>query len=121
MNFHVIVSALVFSAVAHAAEPATLPTPWQHQDIGAVQVKGDAKFNDHVFTISGTLDTWGTNVGFHFVWQSMRGDGEIIARVLTVENTFNHAKAGVMIREALTTDSKHAKACVTPVDGTQFL
>ena len=33
----------------------------------------------------------------------------------------NHAKAGVMFRESLGADSKHAEACVTPVDGTQFL
>ncbi len=103
------------------AAGSELPPPWKHQDIGAVQVKGDASFGDGVFTVSGTLDTWGTNDGFHFVWQPMRGDGQIIARVLTVENTFNHAKAGVMFRESLASNSKHAEACVTPVDGTQFL
>ena len=44
-----------------------------------------------------------------------------MARVLTVENTLNHAKAGVMFRESLAADAKHAQACVTPVDGAQFL
>src|SRR5260221_10342246 len=51
----------------------------------------------------------------------MRGDGEIVARVVSVENTMNHAKAGVMFRESLASDAKHAEACVTPIDGTQFL
>ena len=45
----------------------------------------------------------------------------MIARVISVENTLNHAKAGLMFRESLTPDSKHAEAAVTPVDGTQFL
>ena len=98
-----------------------LPPPWQHQDIGAVEVKGAAGFAQGVFTLKGTLDTWGTNDGFHFVWRKFTGDGQIVARVLSVENTMNHAKAGVMIRESLAMDSKHAEACVTPVDGTQFL
>ncbi|MBC8001234.1 MAG: hypothetical protein H7X97_01485 [Opitutaceae bacterium] len=106
-----------------AATTATglLPAPWQHQDVGAVEVKGHASFDQDTFTLKGTLDTWGTNDGFHFVWQKFNGDGQIVARVLSVENTFNHAKAGVMIRESLATDAKHAEACVTPVDGTQFL
>jgi hypothetical protein len=95
--------------------------PWKHQDIGALEVKGSAAFANGVFTLMGTLDTWGTNDGFHFVWQPFRGDGQMIARVLTVENTMNHAKAGVMFRESLAAEAKHAEACVTPVDGAQFL
>src|SRR5439155_400878 len=91
------------------------------QDIGAVEVKGGASFNGGVYTIKGTLDTWGTNDGFHFVWQTFHGDGQIVARLDSVENTMNHAKAGVMFRESLLADAKHAEACVTPVDGTQFL
>ena len=86
-----------------------------------MEVKGSAALSQGVFTLKGTLDTWGTNDGFHFVWQPFRGDGQIVARVLTVENTMNHAKAGVMLRESLADDAKHAEACVTPVDGTQFL
>ena len=86
-----------------------------------MEVKGSAALSQGVFTLKGTLDTWGTNDGFHFVWQPFRGDGQIVARVLTVENTMNHAKAGVMLRESLAADAKHAEACVTPVDGTQFL
>jgi regulation of enolase protein 1 (concanavalin A-like superfamily) len=84
-------------------------------------VKGGAAFRDGVFTLKGSLDTWGTNDGFQFVWQPFRGDGEIKARVLSVENTMNHAKGGIMFRETLAADAKHAEACVTPVDGTQFL
>jgi regulation of enolase protein 1 (concanavalin A-like superfamily) len=104
-----------------SAEVSNLPAPWKHQDVGPVEVKGSATHERGVFTLRGTLDTWGTNDGFHFVWQPLRGDAAITARVLTVENTMNHAKAGVMFRESLAADAKHAEACVTPVDGTQFL
>ena len=107
--------------LAGAKDSGTLPPPWEHQDIGAVTVKGGAAFDRGVFTLKGTLDTWGTNDGFHFVWRQFNGDGQIVARVLSVENTFNHAKAGIMFRESLAADASHAEACVTPVDGTQFL
>lgn len=104
-----------------AAETPMLPRPWQHQDVGAVEVKGAAAHRGGVFTLSGTLDTWGTNDGFHFAWQRLQGDGEIIARVISVENTQAHAKGGVMFRESLEANARHAQACTTPGDGAQFL
>ena len=116
-----ILGVLAIGPKLQSAEPETLPAPWKHQDIGAVEVKGTAAFHDGGFTLKGSMDTWGTNDGFQFVWQPFRGDGEIKARVLAVENTMNHAKGGVMFRESLAADAKHAEACVTPVDGTQFL
>lgn len=108
-------------SLATVALAQSLPGEWKHQDIGGVEVKGSATFERGVFTLQGTLDTWGTNDGFQFVWQPWRGDGQIVARVVTVANTSNHAKAGVMFRDSLAADARHAQACVTPVDGAQFL
>ena len=119
--FLLLLALPAWSPRAGAAGSAALAGGWQHQDIGAVEVKGSATLDQGVFTIQGTLDTWGTNDGFHFVWKPWQGDGQIVARVLSVENTLNHAKAGVMFRESLAPAAKHAQACVTPVDGTQFL
>src|SRR5258707_1281011 len=83
------------------AAAADLPAPWQHQDIGAVVVGGSARATNGVFTLQGTLDIWGTSDGCHFVWQKLKGDGVIVARVLSIENTQGHAKGGVAIRESL--------------------
>ena len=47
----------------------------------------------------------------------LNGAGSIIAKVESVENTNGWAKAGVMIRESLNSDSAHAFACVTPGNG----
>jgi hypothetical protein len=47
----------------------------------------------------------------------LSGAGSIIARVDSVQNTNEWAKAGVMIRESLNPDSAHAFACVTPTYG----
>jgi hypothetical protein len=102
-------------------KPGSLPPPWAHGDVGDVAVSGDARFLDGVFTVTGTLDIWGKADGFHFVHRPFEGDGEIVVRVTAVQNTNGHAKAGVMIRESLAADARHATMVVTPVDGTQFL
>jgi hypothetical protein len=50
----------------------------------------------------------------------LSGAGSIIARVESVSDTDNWAKAGVMIRETLDADSKHAMMVVTPGSGVSF-
>jgi hypothetical protein len=59
----------------------------------------------------------GTSDEFHFAYKMLTGPGSIIARVDSIQNTHDQAKAGVMIRETLDPDSVHAFACVAPVDG----
>jgi regulation of enolase protein 1 (concanavalin A-like superfamily) len=48
------------------------------------------------------------------------GDTGIVARVATQQNTSNFAKAGVMIRQALSAGSAHAMMDLTPGNGTEF-
>jgi len=116
-----VLSFLTCSLLIARANSSELPSPWKHGDIGAVTVAGDAGAADGVLTLKGTLDIWGTNDGCHFAWQPLKGDGEIVARVLSIEQTQNHAKGGVAIRESLEADARHATMVDTPTDGTQFL
>ncbi|MGB2866480.1 MAG: LamG domain-containing protein, partial [Sedimentisphaerales bacterium] len=71
----------------------------------------------YTMTASGA-DIWNVNGveadEFHFAYKMLTGAGSIIARVDSVQNTNDWAKAGVMIRETLDADSAHAFACVTP-------
>ncbi|MHC4175613.1 MAG: discoidin domain-containing protein, partial [Planctomycetota bacterium] len=60
------------------------------------------------------VDIWGTSDEFRYVWKQLSGDGEIVAQVLSVENTDPWAKAGVMIRNTLDADSANAMAYITP-------
>ena len=62
-------------------------------------------------------DITGQSDEFHFAYKMLTGSGSIIARILSVDNTDPWAKAGVMIRDTLEPDSKHALACVTPGSG----
>jgi hypothetical protein len=65
-------------------------------------------------------DIWNGADAFHYVSQSLLGDGTIVARVASVQNTSSWAKAGIMIREALTTTSTFADIMITPGAGAAF-
>ena len=109
------------SSIATATTPGSsaLPSPWQQGDIGTVFAAGSASFADGTFSVtaSGT-DIWTSADGFRFVYQGLSGDGAIIARVGSVQNTHGWAKAGVMFRETLAANSKQASMHVTPTNGT---
>jgi Bacterial Ig domain len=99
-----------------------LPPPWASQDIGAPGLAGSASAAGGVFTVNGGGDDiFGTSDDFHFVWQAMTGDGEIRVRVTAVQPTNGYAKAGVMIRESLAANSRHAMMYITPGVGTRFV
>ena len=70
----------------------------------------------YTMTGSGT-DIEGSSDEFHFAYKTLTGAGTIIARIDSVGNTNDWAKAGVMIRETLDPNSAQAFACVTPNSG----
>jgi hypothetical protein len=57
---------------------------------------------------------------FHFAYMMLNGAGSIVAKVESINNTNNWAKAGVMIRETLDPESAHAMTVVTPAQGVSF-
>jgi glucose/arabinose dehydrogenase len=98
-----------------------LPPPWVDQDIGGVGVPGSASYSAGTFTVNGSgFDIEDQADTFHFVYQPLNGDGTVIARVASLENTNPWAKGGVMIRETLADDSKQADVVVTPGNGVAF-
>ena len=77
------------------------------------------------YTMIGSgADIWAVNGveadEFHFAYKMLSGTGSMIAKVESVANTNNWAKAGVMIRETLDPDSSHAMMVVTPAQGVSF-
>jgi regulation of enolase protein 1 (concanavalin A-like superfamily) len=103
-------------------DPASsLPAPWTNLDVGAVGVAGSAQVNSGVFTVLGSgADIWGATDAFHFVRRTWTGDGQIVARLATQQNTNGWAKAGVMIRESGDANSRHAMMVLTPSNGAAF-
>ncbi|MHB1034612.1 MAG: lamin tail domain-containing protein [Pirellulales bacterium] len=94
---------------------------WSDQDIGAVNPAGSMNFANGAFTIQGSgADIWGTADAFHYVYRPLVGDGELVARVASLTNPNVWAKAGVMIRETLAANSRHAMTVITPGNGVSF-
>ncbi|HLK10799.1 MAG TPA: galactose oxidase-like domain-containing protein, partial [Candidatus Binatia bacterium] len=100
----------------------TLPPPWAQADVGDVGfLTGSASVAGGTFAVTGSgADIWGTADAFHYLYQSLTGDGQIVARVVTQQNTDPWAKAGVMIRQDLTAGSAQAMMVVTPGNGSAF-
>jgi regulation of enolase protein 1 (concanavalin A-like superfamily) len=59
-------------------------------------------------------DIWGLTDQFRFVYKQLTGNGSIIARVDQLDNTDVWAKAGVMIRATLDSDSALVDGIITP-------
>ena len=103
--------------------PAGLPSPWAHTDIGAVGVAGDASYDSGTatFTVKGAgADVWGTADALQYAYQSITGDGSIVARVVSTSSTAAWVKAGVMIRGSLAANSAQAFMLVSYSKGLAF-
>jgi regulation of enolase protein 1 (concanavalin A-like superfamily) len=119
--------------VAHNAAGATtgsvwsfattgLPSPWQNQDVGSTGLAGTASYSGGTFTTSGSgADIWGSSDAFQYVYQPLGGDGQIVARVTSVQNTNTYAKAGVMLRETTSATAAHVILDVKPDGGIEFM
>ncbi len=102
------------------APPVGLPAPWVAGDVGTVGRTGSASVSAAAgaFTVTGGgIDIWGTADEFQFLHRPLTGDGQITARVASLQNTGPWAMAGVMIRETLAAGSRHATVSLTPANG----
>jgi hypothetical protein len=101
----------------------SVQSAWASGDIGTVGVTGSAAIDDSTgtFTVSGAgLDIWSTNDMFQFVDQPLHGNGQIVARVVSVEDTSPWAKAGVMVRDTESANAINALLFLTPTNGVSF-
>ncbi|MDQ3008258.1 MAG: PKD domain-containing protein, partial [bacterium] len=90
-------------------ETGKVAAPWVSEDIGAPRNAGSSSYANGVYTLNGAGDDiWDTTDQFHFVHQSLPANGEIIARVTSLSNTNDWAKAGVMMKESATALSPYA-------------
>jgi hypothetical protein len=73
----------------------------------------------YTMTATGT-DIWESSDEFHFAYKELTGVGSVIAKIESVEQTDVWAKAGVMIRNSLEPEARHAMVVVTPAQGVSF-
>ena len=91
-----------------ATSASNLPPPWQSQDVGATGQVGSSIYGSGTYTLRGAgSDIWGSADAFQFGYQTLTGDGQIIARVTTVQNTSPFAKAGLMMRSSTAANAAH--------------
>lgn len=110
------------SALWHLSAPATgLPAPWVSADIGTVGLAGLGTGDGDDFIVHGSgADIWNQADAFQFVHRPLIGDGELVARVASLDNTNSWAKAGVMVRASLSPGSVNGLMVITPTNGAAF-
>jgi regulation of enolase protein 1 (concanavalin A-like superfamily) len=98
-----------------------LPGGWSSNDVGTVGKAGTASYDGATFTVKGAgADIWGTADAFHFVWRTLPGDGDIVARVASVNGPASWTKVGVMMRQTLDAGSAQAIMFVSTGNGLGF-
>jgi glucose/arabinose dehydrogenase len=97
------------------------PAPWSSDDIGTRTIAGLSSYDDGVYTVKGGgHDIWDATDEFRYVHQPLSGDGEIVARLTAQSDTYEWAKAGVMIKQSAAAGAPYALIAVTPKHGMHF-
>ena len=107
------------------------PKDWTRDGVEALTVwfkgrpssVGSFSFNEKIYIY--TMTAGGAGIGgkedqFHYAYKRLSGNGAIVAKVVSVSNTHEWAKAGIMIRDTLDSDSIFAFVYITPDNGGGF-
>jgi regulation of enolase protein 1 (concanavalin A-like superfamily) len=109
------------SNVTVSKEGGALPSGQQNMDIGSPALQGSASYASGAYIVKAAgIDIWDTSDQFHFVYQPVTGNVEVVARVAAIGNTDRWSKAGVMIRESLTAQSRQAMVITSISKGYAF-
>jgi mono/diheme cytochrome c family protein/regulation of enolase protein 1 (concanavalin A-like superfamily) len=91
------------------AVTASLPRTWSDVDIGDVGIPGEASYLRGQFNLIATgSDIWESADSFHYSSRPLTGDGQIVARMVSMLYTDPWAKAGIMFRETAAAGAKYA-------------
>ena len=118
-----LVCVLYFLSVlaAHTAGAQALPAPWQSAAVGdAAPVSAQASA-DGTFTSSAAgRDIQDATDGFGFVYQPVTGYVTLTARVMSVPQTNEWAKAGIMLRAGTGADAPNVFLALTSAHALTF-
>ncbi len=94
-------------AVTYKTTTTSFPSPWLKKDIGTISTPGISGYASSSFRI----ETYGSDIfwnsdNFHFIYQPLTGDGQIVARIAEMNKPNIWSKSGIMIRESLNADAK---------------
>ena len=100
--------------VATQDDPSSLPAPWQQETLGEGMGRASYDKINQAFTLSVEGDQ-----SNHFVYQSLEGNGSLVARVSNLETIDQNGKAGLMLREGLQPSAPYVLLALTP-QGVEF-
>jgi len=90
-----------------------VPDTFGDGDVGGDYTVGCAQSSNGVFSVScAGSDIWGNADSFHYVYQTMGTNVQIVARILGLAGTNQFAKAAVMLRESLEGKARNAAMVV---------
>jgi hypothetical protein len=94
---------------------AAIPEPWVDMDVGMVGLPGAAGRTTGRYHVMGSGgDIWGDADQFNFLHRPVTGDLELVAKVVSQQNTSGDARAGIMLRESTATDARNVFMTVFP-------
>jgi len=92
---------------------------WFHGIPASVGSFVEGPVGTYTMTAAG-VDIWDTADEMHYAFKTLSGIGSISAKVESLQNTDDFAKAGVMIRNSLDPDSAYTSLLLTPANGVRF-
>jgi regulation of enolase protein 1 (concanavalin A-like superfamily) len=81
--------------------PSSLPAPWKAASVGETPAGGAGYVSGRFIVNGGGPDIWDSADGFQFVYQPLASDGEITARVVSLDSVPFLDRAGIMVRQSL--------------------
>ncbi len=97
-----------------------LPMSWKVQDIGR-PLKGGQKINENNWSFyGGGDDIWNTNDQFRYAYKKINTDFSFSIKIDSLYNVHQYAKAGLMIRKSLNSNSAHGLINMFPSGNTEF-
>ena len=107
-------------AMVEAPNLDPMPNKWKVMDIGRPLKGGQKILNNRWIFFGAGNDIWNSNDQFRFAYQKHKNDFSLSIKVDSLKNTHQYAKAGLMIRKSLNTNSAHGIINVFPSGNTEF-
>lgn len=108
------------SVAVHVNTPTDIG-PWTSQDIGTPAIDGWVSVDDDQVTVKGAGKLSDSSDDFHYAYQEMLGDGEVVVKLDEMTNVDHHAFAGLMIRDGLEADDKAVALGVSFTKGFEYV
>jgi hypothetical protein len=94
------------NAVYFGVTTQPLPVGWLDQDVGQTGLLGSSTYSSGTFVVQGGgVGLYSDTDAMHFVYQDLSGDGQIIARLVSLQQSGSSAAAGLMIRTSLSSNA----------------